>query len=527
MKKTTGSYTSYTQAVTDAKAGVQEAFTFLYESTYRDKRYIAQKYMHSEADVEDVLQDAYVKAWRNLDQLKEAEKFPAWLSLIVSSAALDALRKKKELPFSVLGKESDEGDAFEYEEEDWRAEYQPEHAYTDKETSELLRELLDALSEEQRFCMLMYYVEEHSVAEIAEIIGCSEGTVKSRLNYGRKNLRAKAADMEKKGYTLYSIPPVALLLYLLRMEAKAASFAIPAIDTAAAAATAKSGAAAGSASGASTTAGGTTSGAAGSAASGAGGTTAGAAASGAGGAGAAAATATATAAVAAKMAGISLGVKIAAAVLTVVVLGGTGFAVSRMLSSPQTSQNANESLTDLTEQAADLVAEMVSNLEQTGTDTAGEETGIADDAPAAGSGTDETDAAASEATAAADAGSTEPLPYEGWGGLYSGSKNGHYYYVWLEYYPNTSVGQARGTIRLLWEGNRPYATGDALLDDAPRGLYDGDVPLGYDIRPGWNGSESQWIVPNHGDASGKIFVFDTWMERETSLIYTGTSLLEQ
>ena len=58
VKKTEGAYASYTQAVTDAKAGVQEAFTFLYESTYRDKRYIAQKYMRSEADAEDVLQDA-------------------------------------------------------------------------------------------------------------------------------------------------------------------------------------------------------------------------------------------------------------------------------------------------------------------------------------------------------------------------------------------------------------------------------------------------------------------------------------
>ena len=84
------------------------------------------------------------------------------------------MKKKKELPFSAMEAETDEGDSFAFEEEDLRTEYRPEHAYTDKETSELLREMLDALSEEQRFCMLMYYVEEHSVGEIAEVIGCSE-----------------------------------------------------------------------------------------------------------------------------------------------------------------------------------------------------------------------------------------------------------------------------------------------------------------------------------------------------------------
>ncbi|MBR5970175.1 MAG: RNA polymerase sigma factor, partial [Lachnospiraceae bacterium] len=234
--KAAGRYQSYTQAVADAKAGVQEAFTYLYESTYRDKYYIAQKYMRNETDAQDVLQDAYMKAWQNLGQLQEAEKFPHWLSMIVASTALNALKKKKDLPFSALEKGTEDGDTFAFEEEDWRREYQPEQTYTDKETAELLKELMDGLSDEQRFCVLMYYVEEHSVGEIAKTIGCSENTVKSRLNYGRKNLRAKAEEMERKGYKLYGIAALPLLLWLLRKEAMAASFAMPALNTAAAAA---------------------------------------------------------------------------------------------------------------------------------------------------------------------------------------------------------------------------------------------------------------------------------------------------
>ena len=235
--KKTEYYQSYAQAVADAKQGRQEAFTFLYENTYRDKWYIAQKYMRNETEAQDILQDAYVKAWQNLDRLQEPEKFPNWLSVIVASTALDVMKKKKELPFSAMEAETDEGDSFAFEEEDLRTEYRPEHAYTDKETSELLREMLDALSEEQRFCMLMYYVEEHSVGEIAEVISCSENTVKSRLNYGRKNLRAKAEELQKRGYTLYGLAAIPVFRMFLRAEktAQAAEYLVPAIDTAQAA----------------------------------------------------------------------------------------------------------------------------------------------------------------------------------------------------------------------------------------------------------------------------------------------------
>lgn len=53
-----GSCVDYTQAVEQAKAGREEGFTFLYENTYRNKLYIAMKYMKNEQDAMDVLQDA-------------------------------------------------------------------------------------------------------------------------------------------------------------------------------------------------------------------------------------------------------------------------------------------------------------------------------------------------------------------------------------------------------------------------------------------------------------------------------------
>lgn len=58
-----GSCVDYTQAVEQAKAGREEGFTFLYENTYRNKLYIAMKYMKNEQDAMDILQDAYIKAF--------------------------------------------------------------------------------------------------------------------------------------------------------------------------------------------------------------------------------------------------------------------------------------------------------------------------------------------------------------------------------------------------------------------------------------------------------------------------------
>ena len=64
----------------------------------------------------------------------------------------------------------------------------------------------------------MFHIEGQSISEIAESLGCSENTVKSRLNYGRKNIKGKAEELQKKGYKLYGMAPVPFLLYLLKSE---------------------------------------------------------------------------------------------------------------------------------------------------------------------------------------------------------------------------------------------------------------------------------------------------------------------
>lgn len=208
---------TYTEAINLARAGEERGYGFLYEKTYKSKYYLALQYMKNEEEAEDVLQEAYIKAFSKLDTLENPEVFQGWLGMIVANTAKNMLAKKRPLLFSDLAVD-DEGEAFEYQIEDDDLEVQPELSYTRQETKELVHELIDSLSEEQRLCILMFHIEGISISEIARTMDCSENTVKSRLNYGRKNLRMKAEDLQKKGYKLYSVAPLPLFLMLLRSE---------------------------------------------------------------------------------------------------------------------------------------------------------------------------------------------------------------------------------------------------------------------------------------------------------------------
>ena len=75
--------------------------------------------------------------------------------------------------------------------EDEKSEFQPERSYTQKETQELVHELIDSLSDEQRLCILMYHLDDQSIKDIAETFGISENTVKSEITIWKKSHKGK------------------------------------------------------------------------------------------------------------------------------------------------------------------------------------------------------------------------------------------------------------------------------------------------------------------------------------------------
>ena len=212
----------YKKAVKLALAGDEEGYKFLYDDTYKSKYYLAFQYMKNEEAANDVVQEAYIKAFARLGTLENPDAFSGWFGTIVANTAKNALVKKNPTLFSDIAVDA-EGDSFEYQIEDESIESQPELSYTRQETQMLTRELIDSLSDEQRMCILMFHIEGEPISVIAQTLGCSENTVKSRLNYGRKNLKAKAEELKKKGVKLYGFAPLPLLVYLLKGEISASA----------------------------------------------------------------------------------------------------------------------------------------------------------------------------------------------------------------------------------------------------------------------------------------------------------------
>ena len=115
---------------------------------------------------------------------------------------------------------------------------QPEVVMDQNETTRLMKEIIDTLTDEQRICVTMFYMEQMSVKEMASVLEVSENTVKSRLNYGRQKIKDKVLDLEKKGTKLYGLAPIPFFLLLLKEDVKAAQATqIPSMSAAVSSAT--------------------------------------------------------------------------------------------------------------------------------------------------------------------------------------------------------------------------------------------------------------------------------------------------
>lgn len=213
------------ERIQKAAAGDQDAITELYELTYSSVYKTVKSMVADEDAVLDVVQDSFIKGFQSLDQLDAAENFRAWMKRIATNKAKDYLKKKKPILFTEMV--SEDGEEIDFRDD--CLEHCPEEVLDRKETTRLMNEILATLSEEQRLVIGMYYYEEMSIREIAETVGCSENTVKSRLNYGRKKVETKVKELEKKGIKLYSLAPLPFLLWLFRLDAEAAEIASGAV----------------------------------------------------------------------------------------------------------------------------------------------------------------------------------------------------------------------------------------------------------------------------------------------------------
>lgn len=208
--------------VSRAKAGEGEAVNDLFTAFYGDVYYFALKTVKDEQVAQDVTQETFVEIINTIEELKEPAAFVSWLKQITYHQCTRYFKKKKDV---IVDEDEGGGSVFDTVAED-NAEFIPDEALDKKDFKATVLSLLDELSPEQHAAVMLYYFDELSVTEIAKIQGVSTGTVKSRLNYGRKAIKEAVAEYEKKnGVKLHSVPFIPLVLWLLKGTA---SKAVPA-----------------------------------------------------------------------------------------------------------------------------------------------------------------------------------------------------------------------------------------------------------------------------------------------------------
>lgn len=189
--------------VSNAQNGDQNALNELFNAFYNDLYYFALKTVKDDDLALDITQEAFVEIINTLGNLKEPAAFVTWAKQITYHQCTRYFKKKKD----VIVSEDEEGHTVFDNLEEENAEFIPEEALDKDDFKKTILAILDELSEEQRSATMMYYFDEMSVKEIAEIQGVSEGTIKSRLNYSRKAIKASVEEYEKKNNVkLHALP---------------------------------------------------------------------------------------------------------------------------------------------------------------------------------------------------------------------------------------------------------------------------------------------------------------------------------
>lgn len=164
------------ELIARCKAGDQEAHYRLYKLYSKAMYNVSFRITRSEEEAEDVLQEAFINAFRNIDSYRGDATFGAWLKRIVVNKAINAVNRKKHDPFP-------DDDRWDVPEE----EQQPD--YGDGLTVDRVKRCMEELPDGYRTVLSLYLLEGYDHQEIAEIMSISESTSKSQLNRAKTKLR--------------------------------------------------------------------------------------------------------------------------------------------------------------------------------------------------------------------------------------------------------------------------------------------------------------------------------------------------
>lgn len=180
--------------VTRARSGDTEAFGRLVKRHSEMLFQVAYRLTGNEANAEDVVQEAFIRAYRKIDRFDGRSAFGTWLYRITVNCSMDAMRKKQR------SKESTDLEPVLEQRQPSTADPGPQRLAMSREISHQVAAVLDGLSTMERTAFLLKHYEGRSLKEIAEIMDLRVNAVKHAIFRAVKKLRSELAPLVRGNY---------------------------------------------------------------------------------------------------------------------------------------------------------------------------------------------------------------------------------------------------------------------------------------------------------------------------------------
>ncbi len=194
------------ELVRQAQSGDDEAFRKLVLLYERRALNLAYSLVGNIPDAEDIVQDAFLKAYRSIGSFRGQSSFYTWLYRIISNLNIDLARKRIRKKENNIGEAAIIDASISSNELAHKAPMgsvlRPDKSLENLELGEQIKAAIDSLSVEHREVIILREVEGLSYAEISQATGSSKGTVMSRLHHARKKLQKFLEDLSSEEVSL-------------------------------------------------------------------------------------------------------------------------------------------------------------------------------------------------------------------------------------------------------------------------------------------------------------------------------------
>lgn len=181
-----------TTLIHEALKGNQDAYKRLLKKYHDQIFHLISRIVHNKEQVEDLTQEAFVKAFGSLKKFNEEYAFSTWLYKIATNSSIDYIRKRKLDTFSIDKPIAMEESEYSFELPD--TTYQPDKHIIQHQRSSLIEEAISTLPEKYRRVIILRHTEERDYAEIAKMLKLPIGTVKAHIFRARELLNKFLRD---------------------------------------------------------------------------------------------------------------------------------------------------------------------------------------------------------------------------------------------------------------------------------------------------------------------------------------------